>query len=308
MGHYSNNFRSRWQRFSTILFPQLSIYVNASELTSSELTDNTLISSSQMEEMNENSTEVNSADANKEAHTIIICLNKKRKFQAEQLGLPLPKHKCRGQSFTSQCGCSFNENPEADDFHTCTNQMKIDGGARDDESKPVSRKDCRSSPDGADSVMFVCGEANHNLEYPKTSSCDQPSTSSVNWDGDCFKTALYSLDSRAVTKYSGDKEKSPYIVGELNSPDLELHTSLNYEEHLEDFGSHVDYSCSEYRSYDIEQYIDKELEDMLHLNGVNPNNYVLSSGRWNVNQEAQPGAKKLTIDKEFEQYFSMLML
>nr|XP_043628884.1 protein FAR-RED-ELONGATED HYPOCOTYL 1-LIKE-like [Erigeron canadensis]XP_043628885.1 protein FAR-RED-ELONGATED HYPOCOTYL 1-LIKE-like [Erigeron canadensis] len=39
-------------------------------------------------------------------------------------------------------------------------------------------------------------------------------------------------------------------------------------------------------------------------------NYVLSSGRWNVvnNQDTEQIGEKLTIDKEFEQYFSMLML
>ncbi|KAK1437117.1 hypothetical protein QVD17_02902 [Tagetes erecta] len=40
----------------------------------------------------------------------------------------------------------------------------------------------------------------------------------------------------------------------------------------------------------------------------NSNNSVLSSGRWNVNQDSEQGTEKLTIDKEFEQYFSMLML
>ncbi|KAL8238368.1 hypothetical protein R6Q59_019449 [Mikania micrantha] len=50
------------------------------------------------------------------------------------------------------------------------------------------------------------------------------------------------------------------------------------------------------------------MEDLFCSNGVLSNNSVLSSGRWNVNQDAEQGTEKLTIDKEFEQYFSMLML
>ncbi|KAJ0691464.1 putative protein FAR-RED ELONGATED HYPOCOTYL 1 [Helianthus annuus] len=55
------------------------------------------------------------------------------------------------------------------------------------------------------------------------------------------------------------------------------------------------------------------MEDLFCSNAVISNNSVLSSGRWNVNQDAaaaaaEQGTEKLTIDKEFEQYFSMLML
>ncbi|XP_015960799.1 protein FAR-RED ELONGATED HYPOCOTYL 1 isoform X2 [Arachis duranensis] len=52
----------------------------------------------------------------------------------------------------------------------------------------------------------------------------------------------------------------------------------------------------------------EEFEDFLLSNGVDPNMYVLSSGRRNVNREAQSSTRPPTIDQEFEEYFSMLML
>ncbi|MED6224295.1 hypothetical protein PIB30_082669 [Stylosanthes scabra] len=54
--------------------------------------------------------------------------------------------------------------------------------------------------------------------------------------------------------------------------------------------------------------VEEEFEDFLLSNGVDPNMYVLSSGRWNVNREAQSSTRPPTIDQEFEEYFSMLML
>nr|GFB27018.1 protein FAR-RED elongated hypocotyl 1 [Tanacetum cinerariifolium] len=62
-----------------------------------------------------------------------------------------------------------------------------------------------------------------------------------------------------------------------------------------------------YTTKQLEQ--DELLEDLFCSDGVVvPNNFVLSSGRWNIIQDTEQGTEKLTIDKEFEQYFSMLML
>ncbi|KAI3732321.1 hypothetical protein L1987_63525 [Smallanthus sonchifolius] len=65
--------------------------------------------------------------------------------------------------------------------------------------------------------------------------------------------------------------------------------------------------CSSECAYEYE-YETKEsmVEDLFCANSANKS--VLSSGRWNVKQDTEQGAEKLTIDKEFEQYFSMLML
>ncbi|CAA2989569.1 Hypothetical predicted protein, partial [Olea europaea subsp. europaea] len=136
------------------------------------------------------------------------------------------------------------------------------------------------------------------------------STSSVS--SDSFKNSLYSLESRSLTKSCSSKVASSNFSGEDDCPhhNFGLYPSVNYEEHLLELTNHVDCSCSEYRIDGFGHSTDKELEDMLYLNDVASSSYVLSSGRWTVNQDAdtQPGTKKLTIDKEFEQYFSMLML
>ncbi|XP_051131286.1 uncharacterized protein LOC127251588 [Andrographis paniculata] len=76
----------------------------------------------------------------------------------------------------------------------------------------------------------------------------------------------------------------------------------------------LDYGCSECRKDNLDRCSNKELEDLLYSNEAATTNFVLSSGRWSVtpgnlgDDHARPGtAKMTTIDKEFEQYFGMLM-
>ncbi|KAL0309873.1 UNVERIFIED_CONTAM: protein FAR-RED ELONGATED HYPOCOTYL 1, partial [Sesamum radiatum] len=124
------------------------------------------------------------------------------------------------------------------------------------------------------------------------------------------QSGLYSLESRSGTKSSSCKLESLSICEELEylHHDYPTLPSDYYEDHLIEFGSHADCSCSEYQNDGTEHHCDKDLRDLLYSNGVAPINYVLSSGRWSVAQDTQPGTRKLTIDKEFEQYFSSLML
>ncbi|KAL8526898.1 hypothetical protein ACS0TY_015951 [Phlomoides rotata] len=107
------------------------------------------------------------------------------------------------------------------------------------------------------------------------------------------KKSLYSIENRSsTTKASSKKPESTSVI------DYEL---LEYE-------SHGDCSFSEYQFDGVENCPNTDLEDLLYSNGVDSSNYVLSSGRWPVGQESREKTKKLTIDKEFEEYFSMLML
>ncbi|KAL6987643.1 hypothetical protein U1Q18_013390 [Sarracenia purpurea var. burkii] len=220
----------------------------------------------------------------------IVYLNKKRKFQAELLGLPLPKHKCWERSFSSEYDSPPNEIVRVEDFDVHLIKGKTVDGANDDESYLNSAKDSNSCGGDTDFATSVSGEAKIQSEYPKTHPSDRLSSSSVNWGSISSKNGAYSLD----------KDRSPN--------DFELYTCLDFDEHLIEFGSHMDYLCSEHGNDSMELNTDKELEDMLNLNETPPKNYVLSSGRWSVNQETELTTKKLTIDKEFEQYFSMLML
>ncbi|XP_076900030.1 uncharacterized protein LOC143554055 [Bidens hawaiensis] len=98
-------------------------------------------------------------------------------------------------------------------------------------------------------------------------------SSSVNWSD---------ISSERLEAKACDDVSASNLFALLSSEDCEI-SSLEYE-------------CKQ------------SMEDFLCSNGIVSNNSVLSSGRWNVNQDAEQGAEKLTIDKEFEQYFSMLML
>ncbi|XP_016499384.1 protein FAR-RED-ELONGATED HYPOCOTYL 1-LIKE-like [Nicotiana tabacum] len=252
------------------------------------------------------SAHINSVDMNKVLPTSLAYFNKKRKFQAEQLGIPLPKHLC---SYQSYAGCSSSPTgKEAKDSLAFMIKAENNRRGQDDDSEPESGKDSNSFIGDADSV--TSGEAKINPGCLKSCSSDQASTSSFNWGGNWPKNALYSLESRSVTKLTPDRPEQPPTGGEWDTlhRGSGCHPSLDYEEHLLEFGNHGDCTCAECRTEGIEMSTEKELEDLLYSNGVNPNNYVLSSGRWPVNQDPEPGPKKLTIDKEFEQYFSMLML
>ncbi|PIN03316.1 hypothetical protein CDL12_24156 [Handroanthus impetiginosus] len=151
----------------------------------------------------------------------------------------------------------------------------------ENESDQGSAKDSNSFHSNKDSIMHIDNESNTYSGYREICPSDQPSTSSVSW-GSSSSGTLPSTNSESISDHS-------------DRPDYK-------------FGSDYNGSFLEYRNDGIEQLTDKELENLLYSNGVASSQYVLSSGRWPVDQDAQQESKKLTIDKEFEQYFSMLML
>ncbi|KAL0316339.1 UNVERIFIED_CONTAM: protein FAR-RED ELONGATED HYPOCOTYL 1 [Sesamum radiatum] len=160
------------------------------------------------------------------------------------------------------------------DSSTEPKKVQSNNFARGGESDTESAKDSISFHCNEDSLMSTDYESKTETEYPETSA-----------------------GSTSLTKLSCSEPESISITEQLDRADSQygLGPSLNYD-------------CSEYRNEDIEQRTEKELENLLYSNGVAPGNYVLSSGRWSVNQDTQHEGKKLTIDKEFEQYFAMLML
>ncbi|KAI8556653.1 hypothetical protein RHMOL_Rhmol05G0270800 [Rhododendron molle] len=254
-----------------------------------------------MEEENLDPSDINRVNVDKvvESYSGIFYLTKKRKFHAETLGLPLPKHKCSASSFSSDIVSPLNENPRVDEVDAHIIKGKIIVVAKDDEPEIVSGKDSNSYGGDSGSAMSSA-EAKMQLEYPKMLLSDMPSTSSVNWASSSFKNSLYSLDSRIVSKSGADRVQSPYS-GDNSLPhnDFGLNSCQDFDEHVLEFGCQIDYSCLEDENDDSETCTDKEPRS---------SNYVLSSGRWSINRETQPTAEKLTIDKEFEQYFSMLMM
>ncbi|RYR15809.1 hypothetical protein Ahy_B04g072755 isoform B [Arachis hypogaea] len=90
--------------------------------------------------------------------------------------------------------------------------------------------------------------------------------------------------------------------------DTYLYVFNDNKEHLLELENYAGHAYSEDGKDGAELAIEEEFEDFLLSNGVDPNMYVLSSGRRNVNREAQSSTRPPTIDQEFEEYFSMLML
>lgn len=95
----------------------------------------------------------------------------------------------------------------------------------------------------------------------------------------------WSLDVSTVNRLSYSEEET-FIDRKYNPSydDLDTQALENPEERLLRLGTLSDHVYSEYDKDNIDQSVDKEFEDFLCSNGVNPDTYVLSSGRWDVNQ------------------------
>ncbi|KAK6244907.1 hypothetical protein QUC31_011316 [Theobroma cacao] len=208
----------------------------------------------------------------------IVDFNKKRKLEAEQLGLPISKHQCWNRSLPSKPP-TFSSIQEIEGFSPCT--FKGKGGAAYDVSETGSAKDSNSFAEDSDCAMSVHDEAKFGTEDTKYLPYGRASSSSSDW-GSNSQGSLYSSDSTTVASRSVDKEVLSSPGGEPEPADVEL--ADNLEESLVEYGSHIDYIYSGYGNYPIEEYRDKEIEEILNTNGANPNVYVLSSGRWSANQ------------------------
>nr|VDD15248.1 unnamed protein product [Brassica rapa] len=136
----------------------------------------------------------------------------------------------------------------------------------------------------------------------------------------CFDNAACSDNTNARSEL--DSECS---VSCLNSTSMECENEIEMKEEssgscsedkMISFESHLDFI---YGSQNLEDFSDKDIENIIYLddeeeqdeaNGCSIDaKYVLSSGRWTVDQDSpQHAINKPTIDQEFEQYFSTLML
>jgi hypothetical protein len=217
-----------------------------------------------------------SSHVNKGLRNNMANFNKKRKLRTGQLDLPIPKHKCCNRSFASEHVSVFEKNPELKSIFPHIITGKTEGATVGDESETESVKDSNSFAGDSDCVMSSY-EANLPLQYAKTYLFDKPSTSSVNGDSSSSEHAHHSFGSC--------KDKLALLIGEHPPPHLDgFQAFQNLEEQLLEICKEVDYTCSDYGNDSIEQCTDKELEDIPFSNGVNPNMFVLSSGRWSVNQ------------------------
>ncbi|KAM1489776.1 hypothetical protein ACFXTO_032984 [Malus domestica] len=215
----------------------------------------------------------------------VISPMKKRKFHEEQLGLPPPKHRCWARVFPSDESVSmFDGNLEIKNMQKQILNRKIDGASLDDSNSFARDSGYATS---------VYGDSKVGPVYAQTCQYDRPSTSS----------------GKGIS-HSADELK--YVNGDHQPmhPHDKIQEFQNLEEHIQEFGNRMDYIFAEYGDDCIEECMDTGCEDLIYPNGLKPNTYVLSSGRWSVNQEGQSAgsSRKPTIDQEFEQYFSLLML
>ncbi|KAG4921911.1 hypothetical protein AAZX31_18G167200 [Glycine max] len=226
-----------------------------------------------MEESRNNPSQVDSFQVDEMHNLSIVEWKKKRKLQSDQLDLLRPKHRCWVGSFSSAHASVFDENPVLESMHNHTVES----------SEPESAKDSNSLMEDCDTAISVNEESKH--------------------EADCGNSYLY------VNRVSYIDEEA-FVDSECIPPydDANAQALINHEEHLQGLGSFSGHECSEDAKDSNEYPVEKEFEDFLYSSGANSNVYVLSSGRWNVNQEAQSSSRPPTIDQEFEEYFSMLML
>ncbi|KAJ4849172.1 hypothetical protein Tsubulata_028915 [Turnera subulata] len=254
----------------------------------------------------ENPSEINSFYLNKPRDMRVLYLSKKRKLQAEQLESPTSKHKCCYHRLHPEPITNLEANHKAEDLI----KQNAEGQTTEEGSDPESAKDSNSVDGDSDFVISTCKGGKFVSKVSNIWPPDRPSTSSLVWDNcgsSSSKDTQCSSDS--VTSKRGTDKDAPVEHEACHNYDA-LQLPQNLEEAFLEFQSHLDYSCTEYENKGgIDPCVDKEFQDILYPNGANPNVYVLSSGRWSVGQDGtQEVTRKPTIDQEFEEYFSMLML
>ncbi|OUZ99277.1 hypothetical protein BVC80_1503g6 [Macleaya cordata] len=215
--------------------------------------------------------------------------SKKRKLQDEQSDLPSPKHKFREKRSAG----SKQESPFPEDVGL--------------EVKPLnSAEDSNSFVGENNSAISLYPADMFEPEFPKTYAYDQPSTSSCSCSDNSLKETLSTLNRKTKISTTDDrKHDAMNLTGALQFDSGPQNTELQ----LCEFEKYDDSICSGCTNDEIKECQDVGSNDlMLSWNGSNPNSYVLSSGRWSIKQNTRLGARKPTIDQEFEKYFSMLML
>lgn len=224
--------------------------------------------------------------------------NRKRKLVQYELGnssLLWPKHKIRDRCSSSAQGSSIIQCHEKEKLtEELTKSDEIC-----DELEQDSNYDSNSFIEtNVNSKAFdVKGKA---VDLPiQPSHVDQPSTSSNGSIGGVYRSTLYSLESRNISEASTQTN--------TNTGDG-LQAGQGYPAFGRKYPTMVPDHESGSSKYGME--VDDTADDdlMLYSNDVAPNALVLSSGSWSPKEDARLGTRKPTIDQEFEQYFSMLML
>ena len=218
----------------------------------------------------------------------IVECNKKRKLQSDQLDLLRPKHKCWVGSFCSEHASTSDENPVLESVHNQMVKIRTDAAVLDDRSEPESAKDSNSFIEDSDTAMSINKEAKLEADCANTYLYGRPFTCFVNWNDYNIQDNHCSLHVSTVNKVSSN-EKDTFIDSEYNPSyhGADLQALNDTKQHLLELGNFAGHVYSEYAKDGTELSVEEEFEDFLLSNGVNPNMYVLSSGRWEVNQGIQ---------------------
>lgn len=217
---------------------------------------------------------------------------KKRKLEHEHVNFPLSKLKFKDRSCgpddESSCGNHTGQYPadcrmeESQEYLTDTEL----------DTSPWSLKDSNTINDGCDSAVTV------DMDKTAMSSLDswypnRYSTSSSSCNNYAFKDTYHNVDG---------SKSSPVIQGGDSAKGGEVEDEV-WSKHQMCSGDKDDF-------LELEQISELEEESLLFSNSLLANTFIPSSGSDGAGHAAdvQHGSRKPTIDQEFEQYFSMLML
>lgn len=211
-------------------------------------------------------------------------LNKKRKLQYEEdnLGLPWPKQKFRDRfSSSMQESVIFNSTE-----NNGTHGKEVSSGIFHNTPAQSEESDNNSNNSSTvdDNLMMLDVQATKEklIFLPNSQTTSSSNISS------------YTVSGKANEEGTADLEETLQSEPRENATGDGLGAS-----YIDDL---------EIAQYDME-YGDAVQEDMmLYSNDVAPNAFLFSSERLRLGQDSQTGLRKPTIDQEFEQYFSMLML
>ncbi|XP_006846272.2 uncharacterized protein LOC18436187 [Amborella trichopoda] len=217
--------------------------------------------------------------------------SKKRKLE-EQLVLPLSKHKFRNRPYNL-----VEEYPSSDiDGHGSTKQVDVTTMLHSKEHlsnqesptrAPTEMKQQDFARDGysiADEseTISINPEILNRTDFSRSLIYDQPSSSCGSCSAsDSFKNSIYSLESRAIEKRTKGESSSNYtkylqLELEYLDPDEQMVESSPYD---------ASYEYSDNDRTAKENYLDMEAEESSVLSDNDSSHlYLLSSGRWSINQ------------------------
>ncbi|KAL2934278.1 Protein FAR-RED ELONGATED HYPOCOTYL 1 [Bienertia sinuspersici] len=209
-------------------------------------------------------------------------LRKRKLFAAAAEGLPTPKHACCEATVNSVCDSLFLKAVNAEDVELLDNLAE--------------------STQGSNSFPGYYSQSSTEVKFDehlhKRDLSDEASTSWAHSRSVTSGNDSLSLESRTMSVKDDDDDDDDMEEYQISYQD---DTAWHDIDGLED--------CigTNYRE-ESKLKTAAELEGFLSSSGVNTTLSMLSSERWTLDQEAEMGRRKPTIDQEFEQYFSTLML